>query len=253
MSILASIFMSIASLPPDQAIEIGVKIWQNECNGTVSGLTSWNKGEEFASLGVGHFIWYPSNKRGLFQETFPDLVKYLKSQGVDLPRWIEEARGCPWKNYDEFNKARQSNSKQMAELRRVLQKTIPLQMQFIQSRVEQTLPTLFSQIGSEKKSRIETLYNRIIAAPNGHYVILDYINFKGDGTRQSERYNGQGWGLLQVLENMSDQNDADPIAEFVKSAKFLLEQRVKNAPRQRNEQGYLKGWFARLESYLKNS
>ena len=26
--------------------------------GTISGLTSWNVGENFASLGIGHFIWY---------------------------------------------------------------------------------------------------------------------------------------------------------------------------------------------------
>src|SRR5947209_16869996 len=31
---------------------IGKKIWQNECNGTVSGLTSWNGGENVASLGI---------------------------------------------------------------------------------------------------------------------------------------------------------------------------------------------------------
>src|SRR6266446_3164255 len=43
---------------------IGKKIWQNECNGTISGLTSWNQGEDFASLGIGHFIWYPQGRRG---------------------------------------------------------------------------------------------------------------------------------------------------------------------------------------------
>src|SRR5512133_2670274 len=34
-------------------LRIGKKIWQNECNGTISGLTSWNGGEDFASLGIG--------------------------------------------------------------------------------------------------------------------------------------------------------------------------------------------------------
>ena len=37
----------------------GMKIWQNESGATVSGLTHWNEGEEFPSLGIGHFIWYP--------------------------------------------------------------------------------------------------------------------------------------------------------------------------------------------------
>jgi hypothetical protein len=48
---------STASLSDSQALEIGRRIWKNECAGTVSGLTSWNKGEEFPSLGIAHFIW----------------------------------------------------------------------------------------------------------------------------------------------------------------------------------------------------
>jgi len=45
------------------SLAIGRKIWQNECAGTVEGLTSWNKGEDFASLGIGHFIWYPAERK----------------------------------------------------------------------------------------------------------------------------------------------------------------------------------------------
>ena len=41
---------------------IGKRIWQNECGGTADGLTSWNAGENFASLGIGHFIWYPKGR-----------------------------------------------------------------------------------------------------------------------------------------------------------------------------------------------
>ena len=46
-------------LTDKQALEIGKRIWANECAGTISGLTSWNKGEAFPSLGIAHFIWYP--------------------------------------------------------------------------------------------------------------------------------------------------------------------------------------------------
>src|SRR5258706_488493 len=45
-------------------LRIGKRVWQNECNGTISGLTAWNEGEDFASLGIGHFIWYPKGRRG---------------------------------------------------------------------------------------------------------------------------------------------------------------------------------------------
>ena len=58
------------TLLQSDALKIGKKIWQNECNGTVAGLTSWNEGENFASLGIGHFIWYPKGQRGPFDESF---------------------------------------------------------------------------------------------------------------------------------------------------------------------------------------
>ena len=44
---------------------VGRKVWVNECDGTVAGLTSWNADEAFPSLGIGHFIWYPAGKGGL--------------------------------------------------------------------------------------------------------------------------------------------------------------------------------------------
>ena len=60
-----------------EASRIAKKIWQNECAGTVEGLTSWNAGENFASLGIGHFIWYPKGVRGHFEESFPGLVSFV--------------------------------------------------------------------------------------------------------------------------------------------------------------------------------
>src|SRR4030095_9892577 len=43
------------SLSPADDVSIRTKIWQNEGSGTIAGLTSWNAGEDFASLGIGHF------------------------------------------------------------------------------------------------------------------------------------------------------------------------------------------------------
>ncbi|MFV0338120.1 MAG: hypothetical protein ACK5LK_07760, partial [Chthoniobacterales bacterium] len=85
-------------LSNSQAQEIGHRIWKNECAGTIDGLTSWNSGEQFASLGIGHFIWYPVGKSGPFEESFPRLISYLAQQGVDIPTWLQQARGCPWPN-----------------------------------------------------------------------------------------------------------------------------------------------------------
>ncbi len=246
---LASLFLIIAALSPKQALEIGVKVWQNECSGTHEGLTCWNEGEEFASLGIGHFIWYPSRKSGPFVETFPELIQFFKTQGVDLPRWLEEARCCPWKTRAQFLRAAQLRSKQIVELRQLLQKTVPLQAQFLDLRLEKALPALLANGAEEKRTTIQARYERIRSHPNGIYVLLDYVNFKGYGTSKTECYNGWGWGLYQVLDNMSDQPDADVVVEFVRSAKVILERRVQNAPSQRNEERYLKGWFHRLDTY----
>ena len=72
-------------LSDSQALRIGTKIWQNESGGTTAGLTAWNYGEDFASLGIGHFIWYPSGRRGPFEESFPLLLRYLETNDVKIP------------------------------------------------------------------------------------------------------------------------------------------------------------------------
>ena len=101
---------SSLSISASEAKAIGNRIWINECGGTVEGLTSWNKGEYFASLGIGHFIWYHRIKRGPYEESFPSLVRYLVSRGVNVPEFIFN-KHCPWETREDFVKAK--NSPQM--------------------------------------------------------------------------------------------------------------------------------------------
>lgn len=253
MSFIASLFFIGTVLTPEQAFDIGVRVWQNECSGTIIGLTSWNEGEEFASMGIGHFIWYPTHQKHQFVETFPELVQFLKGRGVEIPRWIEEARGCPWKNRDQFLRAARMNAKQMVELRDLLKNTVPLQVQYMYSRLDIALPLLIAHAPKEDQIKIGARYDRIYAHPNGPFVLLDYVNFKGYGTSKAERYDDLGWGLYQVLDNMSDDPKTDPITAFVESAKTLLEKRVNNAPSNRNEKRFLIGWIHRLESYTQTT
>src|SRR3954470_18953204 len=81
---------------------IGRRVWQNECGGSREGLTSWNSGEDFASLGIGHFIWYPRGQRGPFEESFPKLVAFLSAHGEQLPSWLKPDAACPWNSRKEF-------------------------------------------------------------------------------------------------------------------------------------------------------
>src|SRR5438552_2458271 len=78
-----------------EAAAIGRKVWRNECGGTVEGLTSWNAGENFASLGIGHFIWHPQGVNGPFDESFPKLLRFFESNGIKSPSWLSPEVKCP--------------------------------------------------------------------------------------------------------------------------------------------------------------
>lgn len=231
-------------------MRIGHKVWQNECGGTVAGLTSWNAGENFASLGIGHFIWYPAGQRGPFEESFPVFARYVQKRGAKLPDLLFEQKGdlvCPWNSRAEFQAAESSPG--MKNLRRFLADTIDLQADFLVERLRAALPKMLAAAPPEAQPKIEDRFNRLANRAQGCYALIDYVNFKGEGVLASERYKGQGWGLLQVLEGMSDESGASPVGEFADSAERVLRARVKNAPPPRQERRWLAGWLKRVDSY----
>jgi len=234
------------SLDPAQASAVGQKIWDNECGGTLDGLTSWNKGEHFASLGIGHFIWYPTGKSGPYQESFPELVRYLKSEGTDIPRWVSEAKGCPWPDRASFLKA--SHGSKMKTLRTFLKNTVPQQTAFIIRRLEAALPKMLSAAPRARRTHVRRNFHGLQQTASGTYALIDYVNFKGEGTSPKERYRGQGWGLLQVLLEMRETPGGQAAArEFAAASASVLERRVRNAPR--DESRWLKGWQNRCATY----
>lgn len=229
--------------------EIGQKIWQNECGKSVEKLIWWNQGENCASLGIGHFIWYPAGVEKQFQEQFPQLIQFLHERGVAVPEWLLHAPSCPWKTLQELFTSNQT--RQMQELRTLLKSSIDLQAEFMVQKLDTILPKLCTAAGT-RAAHIRTQWQRVIECPNGPYVLIDYLNFKGDGCDPKERYKGHGWGLLQVLDSMTSNSTlhADACAEFAACAGKLLEQRVRNAPPERNEQQWLSGWKKRLQTYV---
>lgn len=231
---------------------IGKRIWQNECNGTVAGLTSWNAGENFASLGIGHFIWYPEGMRGPFEESFPKLVDFISSRGGRLPEMLlaGRPRSCPWRSRAEFQAA--ANSAQMKQLRAFLADTVDMQAEFLVQRLEQALPKMIAEGGGDA-ARIRRQFERVAATGDGCYALVDYVNFKGEGVLRTERYNGRGWGLLQVLEGMKDNaaGNGSAVREFAASARAVLTERVHNAPPDRHEDRWLPGWLNRIGTYTR--
>ncbi len=238
------------NLSAGEASKIGKRVWQNECNGTISGLTSWNKGEDFASLGIGHFIWYPKGRRGPFDESFPEVVSYISKRGAKLPAMLlGVVRGdpCPWNSRTEFVRAEQTP--EMKQLRRFLVDTIDLQAEFLVARLQAALPKMLAEAPSADRTNVQQQFERLMKTPQGRYALVDYVNFKGEGVLHSERYQGQGWGLLQVLEAMHGTSESGAVDEFARAAKAVLTRRVKNSPPTRHESQWLTGWLRRINSY----
>lgn len=246
--LLPAVALGIASvraleIPDAQATEIGRRIWKNECAGTVAGLTSWNAGEGFASLGIGHFIWYPAGRRGPFEESFPGLARFLKAGGQPVKDWM--LGPCPWNSRAEF--LADAGGSRLSELRSLLAATVPLQARYAAMRLESALPKMLAAAPPGERPKVESNFRRVAAEPLGYYALMDYVNFKGEGTNPAERYRGAGWGLLQVLENMKP---GPALPAFSRSADEVLALRVKNSPPERNEAKWLPGWRNRLKTYF---
>ncbi|MDB4523259.1 hypothetical protein N9074_03815, partial [Akkermansiaceae bacterium] len=184
-----------------QKSSIGWKIWQNESAGKITGLTHWNDGEEFPSLGIGHFIWYPRGFNGRWSETWPEFVNYAIQRGLQVPT-VGRNRNCPWPNKPSF--VRDFNGPQLAGLRKWLAANMTIQTEFIAYKSQAALPRIMHAAPTQERARIKANYDKVASNANGVYALVDYVNFKGDGTNPTERYNNQGWGLMWVLMEMKD-------------------------------------------------
>ncbi len=228
---------------------IGKKIWANECEGKVEGLTSWNGGEAFPSLGIGHFIWYPAGRPGPYEESFPRMIAYLQAQRIPLPAWLTPPVGpCPWPNRRSF--MAEINGPRLSGLRKLLASTVAQQSDFLFERLRLSEPQLSEGLDAMDAARLKQNFHLLSGSTTGIYALVDYVNFKGEGTKPTERYQGKGWGLRQVLLAMkSPTSHADAPRKFAVAAASVLTQRVKLSPPGRNERQYLPGWLSRVASY----
>lgn len=242
-------------LPADVAQMIGRKIWLNEAGGRRDAITSWNAGEEFASLGIGHFIWYPTTAKPPYEEGFPGLVAFLRNGKTRLPEWLDKMPipACPWTSRADFK--RNFNSPQMRQLRQFLLDTMAEQTQFLVARAQGAMDKILANTpDSAEREHIVAQYARVVRASEDLYPLIDYINFKGEGTNPSEtavdKETGQrqGWGLKQVLLKMNG-STSEPkavLAEYSEAVQVVLQQRVRNLPSNRVWEA---GWLRRAETY----
>ena len=261
LAVVAAVFVSCApsgssaGAPPAaadglsaaQKAAIGRKIWQNECGGSVAGLTTWNAGEEFPSMGIGHFIWYPAGFNGRWEESWPRFIAFAKQQGANPPAVALE-RHSPWRTKAEFQA--DFRGPRLSALRKWLSETVTLQTDFIVARSRAALPKILAAAPASERAKIEMNYRKVATTPQGTYALVDYVNFNGDGTNPSERYHGRGWGLMQVLGEMRDV-PAGPAAatEFAAASKRVLSRRIANSPPARGEKRWEQGWHNRCATY----
>jgi hypothetical protein len=237
----------IPELQAAQLQSIGEKIYQNETGSNPEHLIAWNNGEAFASLGLGHFIWFPKDIKSPFTETFPSLLQYLQAQNVAIPAWLQQQQYCPWQTKQDFMGAKNSN--EMQELRSLLASTFEHQVAFIHQRMRQSLPLMLAEVDNlETQGLVKTRFHALAATELGMYSLVDYVNFKGEGIALTERYNNQGWGLLQVLLNMQLDTQNQHLA-FTQACDAMLTRRVKNSPQKQVEQNWLLGWRKRCSTY----
>ena len=251
------LYSSNIKLTQKQANYIAKKVWQNEGAGQDKYLVWWNKGEDFASVGIGHFIWFPKGHKERFREVFPMVVAFMEKKHVKIPSWLDSKTALPWATKSVFFQAKKNKSRQYTELFHFLKRTMSYQAEFMADRLAKALPQMLDTINDPgrkalvKKRFYEVMYNNNGSInERGLYILLDYTNFKGEGTLKSERYKGQGWGLLQVLEHM-DPKEANKQKAFALSAKKMLSRRIKNSPKARGEERWRKGWNVRLDTYWK--
>ncbi len=234
---------------------IASRIYQNETRGQARYLTHWGAGEDFPSLGIGHFIWFPAAVDAPFDESFPALVSYLTAHEnacAVMPDWLAELEPftAPWADREGFEAALDSDN--MLQLRLWLAGTATEQAQYIVDNFSRRWSGI--DLPTEDYRALTALLQDLMQTSGGRFAVIDYVNFKGLGTNPRERYAGEGWGLVQVLSDIvAVRADGDAtgslVEQFSAAAAARLRQRVELAPPERNEARWLAGWMRRVGDY----
>ena len=238
------------ALKPSDYQSIGNRIYQNECASNINNLAFWSRHEAFPSLGIAHFIWFPRASNFPFVQTFPEFLNFLQLhspkqyQALIAILGIQSHAFAPWASREAFYG--NNHSEMRIKLQNWFHQSKTIQAEFIVDRFLKQI----DQIRATKQLSNSSWHHlqKIIHSSSGLFALIDYSNFKGFGTHPKESYQGQGWGVLQVIQAMPD-DCIDPLKCFKHAAKNVLKQRVANAPENLSEQRWLKGWFHRIDGY----
>ena len=165
---ISTLFATEITLTQKQADYIAQKVWQNEGAGLDKYLVHWNEGEDFASVGIGHFIWFSKGHTERFREVFPMVLSFMESRDVKMPSWLNSKTPLPWNSKEEFYKAKKVKSKKHTELFAFLKATMPEQAAFMAQRLSGALPQMLETIETPKKQeRIKKRFNEVLYHKDG--------------------------------------------------------------------------------------
>lgn len=249
------VFMPRLELSLEVATKVGRQVWLNETGGNRDMITAWNEAEDFMSLGIGHFIWFPEGLDTRFAESFPKMLAFLRARGAKPPPWLDRdpVPPCPWTTRAHFK--REFRGAKMSGLRSFLHDTVGLQAAYLVERMQDALPKILASLETEdERAHVRAQFKRVVAASPDLYPLIDYINFKGEGIAPSETYPNiktgvpEGWGLKHVLLQMKGTSPerSEVLGEFADGAAYVLKRRIRNNPPNKR---WEKGWLKRCETY----
>ncbi|SET09488.1 hypothetical protein [Thorsellia anophelis] len=228
-----------------ELLTIAQMIYKNETGENRDNLVYWNPNEPFPSLGIGHFIWYPKGYNASYGDMLPSLIAFYQQNNRKVPK-ILTSRYAPWKNRSEFEAARKRG--EFEELIRFFEETKDVQIVFIYKRLLDSVDKMVAS--SKKPDHIKKQFTRVMKTKNGLYPLIDYVNFKGEGTKPIKEYNNISWGLQQVLESMNGSNvGRTALSDFSEGCKKTLKARVNNQPSNKKDDVFLPGWLKRCDTY----
>lgn len=195
-------------------------------------FTEWGQGEDFPSLGLGHYIWYPEGtpkEAKKFEESFPQYIEFmLKNCNIAIPADLQDTshkqvilkieggkliNGAPWKEklsadgkegFDVLKKIPTSGASSLTKFLWTKENT-DCQAKFQQKRLADAIAAMRAK---PTNPGMCSLIDGFMHDRNSYLAMLDYVNFKGDGNNPQKDFyvhKDKGtiqWGLKQVIESV---------------------------------------------------
>jgi hypothetical protein len=250
------------------------RIWQRESHGNIAGLTAWNQGEDFASVGFNHSLWQRERKSTInyFAEFahVQGLTNIPQELSAPLPDYLNTQE--KWQNALD-DAATQTPSTHAGKKLHELQKFFlrdevqDLQLDFILQDLQQFRRSLFTAVNKvtdeDRRARwqaqlsaIEANYDWLARDESSFLAMFDYLSFKGNGFEEGNISIGLSsrnvtldthWGLLQVLARLDRKAfSQDPLKAFTQAGSLVLQER---AERWQEDKKWILGWTNRLSDY----